>query len=153
MIPTLVAATAKADIVSGSRYLKAFGGNSLPPKERRRINELVTAELNERLGLKLTDAFCGFKAYRVPCLAKLHLTEPGYAMPLELWVQAVAAGLTIVEEPVPLVYLEEARSFGGALDDGNKRLQYSHSIIDRSLAAVCDSTPNPSAQGCKSGSE
>jgi len=39
--------------------------------------------------------------------------EFGYAMPLEVWVQAAAAGLRIVELPVPLVYLDLARSFGG----------------------------------------
>jgi len=34
------------------------------PGDRRRINREITAELNERYGLALTDAFCGFKAYR-----------------------------------------------------------------------------------------
>jgi len=152
LIPTLVAATTQADIVSGSRYLRAFGENSLPPIERRRINVMITDELNQRLGLNLTDAFCGFKAYRVPSLAKLNITEPGYAMPLELWVQAVAAGLNVIEEPVPLVYLDEKRSFGGALDDGNRRLAYYHSVIDRSLAAVCPPAVHlPSLACCELG--
>ena len=79
----------------------------------------VTALLNEHLGLGLTDAFCGFKAYRVSCLRQLHLTEDGYAMPLELWVQAAFHELMIVEVPVPLIYLDEKRSFGGALDDSH----------------------------------
>ncbi len=78
--------------------------------------------MNRRLGLKLTDAFCGFKAYRVAALARMKITEPGYAMPLEVWVQAAKLGLTIVEMAVPLIYLEEERSFGGALDDGQTRL-------------------------------
>ena len=43
-------------------------------------------------------------------------------MPLELWVQAVAVGLRIVELPVPLIYLDESRSFGGELDDAAQRL-------------------------------
>ena len=90
MIPRFVETTQEADIVSGSRYLRRFPGDSDPPLERRRINELITAEVNRRLGLSLTDAFCGFKAYRVPALADLALTEDGYAMPLEFWVQAVA---------------------------------------------------------------
>ncbi len=55
-----------ADIVSGSRYLKSFDADSPPPAQRRRINHQVTKTLNERLGFGLTDAFCGFKAYRVP---------------------------------------------------------------------------------------
>ena len=45
------------------------------------------------MGIELTDAFCGFKAYRVESLKKLELTETGYAMPLELWVQAACQKL------------------------------------------------------------
>ena len=94
-IPRFVAACAGWDIVSGSRYLKVYPGDSQPPADRRRINEQLTAEINRRLGLQLTDAFCGFKAYRVAALAKLRLTETGYAMPLELWVQAARVSFYI----------------------------------------------------------
>ena len=97
---------------------------------------MVTAELNERLGLNLTDAFCGFKAYRVSSLPRLSTSERGYAMPLELWVRAACAGLTVIELPVPLVYLEEKRSFGGELDDGGTRLAYYHRVIDRCLEKI-----------------
>jgi len=136
LIPAFVAAAATADIVSGSRYLRQFPGDSRPPAARRRINMEVTAELNARLGLGLTDAFCGFKAYTRRALGALHVTETGYAMPLEVWVQAAAAGLAIVELPVPLVYLDLARSFGGALDDAATRLAYYRGVLDRAEAAV-----------------
>lgn len=135
-IPQFVAASAEADIVSGSRYLAQFEGDSAPPAERRRINEQITAELNRRLCLNLTDAFCGFKAYRVSALRELEIGEPGYAMPLEVWVQIAAAGLKVIELPVPLIYLDEKRSFGGALDDGSTRLQYYHLVLDRCLAKI-----------------
>jgi len=135
-IPRFVEAARTADIVSGSRYLKHYSGDSEPPAERRRINGLITAELNRRLGLELTDGFCGFKAYRVEALKRLDLSEVGYAMPLEFWVQAAHQGLRIVELPVPLIYLDEKRSFGGALDDGSTRMQYYHLVLDRSLARV-----------------
>lgn len=127
------------DIVSGSRYLKVFDGDSRPPESRRRINETITAEINGRLGLDLTDAFCGFKAYTRRALAALHVTEFGYAMPLEVWVQASLAGLRVVELPVPLVYLDLARSFGGALDDAETRLAYYRGVLDRAEAAVAAS--------------
>jgi dolichol-phosphate mannosyltransferase len=55
-------------------------------------------------------------------------------MPLELWVEAARAGLSITELPVPLIYLDEDRSFGGALDDGRTRLEYYHLVLDRALA-------------------
>ncbi len=140
MIPEFVAACGdpltSTDIVSGSRYLRRFTGDSLPPVARRRINAEITAEINQRLGLALTDAFCGFKAYSRRALERLHVTETGYAMPLEVWVQAAAAGLEIVELPVPLVYLDLARSFGGALDDAATRLAYYRRVLDRAEAAV-----------------
>jgi len=135
-IPRFAAACQAADIVSGSRYLKQFSGDSEPPAQRRWINQQLAAELNRRLCLKLTDAFCGFKAYRVESLRSLQLTERGYAMPLELWVQAAHHGLKVIELPVPLIYLDENRSFGGSLDDATTRLQYYHLVLDRSMAAI-----------------
>jgi glycosyltransferase involved in cell wall biosynthesis len=134
-IAQLVEACRDVDIVSGSRYLGVDIPVGLAPADRRRINLQITDELNCRLGLSLTDAFCGFKAYRVPALKKLHVTDPGYAMPLELWVQAAFHGLRIVEEAVPLIYLDEKRSFGGSLDDAQTRLAYYHSVIEKAIQA------------------
>ncbi|HEY1784746.1 MAG TPA: glycosyltransferase family 2 protein [Pirellulales bacterium] len=136
LIPNFVAAAADADIVSGSRYLAHFDGDSVPPVERRKINQMLTDELNRRLGLHLTDAFCGFKAYRAEALSRFDIDELGYAMPIEVWVQASHAGLKIVELPVHLIYLEEERSFGGALDNAVTRLDYYRQVLDRCLAAV-----------------
>lgn len=140
LIPELVArvfedAARPADIVSGSRYLKIFEGDSKPPEERRHINQSLTQFINERLNLQLTDTFCGFKAYRVDALPRLKITEFGYAMPLQLWVQAVQAGFRIVEHPVPLIYLEESRSFGGSLDDASLCLAYYREVLDHELSA------------------
>jgi dolichol-phosphate mannosyltransferase len=135
-IGQLVAACRDADIVSGSRYLSNQDKVGQAPAERRQINTEITRELNQRLGLQLTDGFCGFKAYRVASLAKLRITEPGYGMPLELWVQAAHHKLRIVELPVPLIYLDEARSFGGSLDDGRRRMEYYHRVLDRAIEEV-----------------
>ncbi|MEQ8787567.1 MAG: glycosyltransferase family 2 protein [Pirellulaceae bacterium] len=135
-IPRFVAACGGADIVSGSRYLKQYPGDSQPPAQRLWVNQRVTAELNRLLGLNLTDAFCGFKAYRTSGLRHLQLSETGYGMPLELWVQAAHAGLEVIELPVPLIYLDEKRSFGGVLDDAATRLEYYHLVLDRSLAML-----------------
>ncbi|MDA0657891.1 MAG: glycosyltransferase family 2 protein [Planctomycetota bacterium] len=147
-IPKFVKAVVPGvDIVSGSRYLRAYPGDSEPPAQRRWINQRITADLNRLLGFQLTDAFCGFKAYRVRSLRQLELTEDGYAMPLELWVQAACAGLQVVELPVPLIYLDEKRSFGGMLDDGETRIAYYHDVIQRSLkAAGMDRGPVPRAE-------
>jgi dolichol-phosphate mannosyltransferase len=132
-IPTLLAAVPDADIVSGSRYLQQFAADSAPPQDRLRINRTITQEINRRLGLRLTDAFCGFKAYRTDALRALDITEPGYGMPLELWVQAVRRGLRIQEVAVPLIYLDEHRAFGGALDAAARRLAYYREVIERAV--------------------
>lgn len=145
-IPRFLAALQGADIVSGSRYLKQYKGDSEPPGQRRWINQVITAELNDMLGLSLTDAFCGFKAYRVAALSCLEIAEPGYAMPLEMWVQAAHHGLKIIELPVPLIYLDEKRSFGGALDDGATRLTYYRSVIENSREAVREQPSHPRPQ-------
>ncbi|HVX14599.1 MAG TPA: glycosyltransferase family 2 protein [Pirellulales bacterium] len=138
-IPRFVAACEGWDLVSGSRYLQEFEGDSTPPPERRHINELLTTELNERLGLELTDAFCGFKAYRVEALKKFHITETGYAMPLEVWVQAARTGMKIRELAVPIIYLDEKRSFGGSLDNAEIRLRHYRDVLEWAIA-VADET-------------
>jgi glycosyltransferase involved in cell wall biosynthesis len=133
-IPELVAALDGADIASGSRYLKVFDPTQEPPEQRRRINVEVTGWLNQRLGLPVTDAFCGFKAYRTEVLRHFEITDFGYAMPLQVWVQAVAHGLRIVEVPVPLIYLDEKRAFWGALDDAAYRLNHYRAVFEAEMA-------------------
>ncbi|HXG10347.1 MAG TPA: glycosyltransferase family 2 protein [Gemmataceae bacterium] len=128
-IPVLLEAIHDADIVSGSRYLRDFRQDTVPPRDRRRINREITAQLNARFGLNLTDAFCGFKAYRREALARLRITETGWGMPLQLWVQAAYLGLRIKEVGVPRIYLDPNRAFGGILDDAEERLAYYRRVI------------------------
>ncbi len=140
LIPEIVdtlfaAADNPVDIVSGSRYLKDFAGDNLAPEDRRRINMQITRQINHCFGLNLTDTFCGFKAYRAAALARFDITDLGYAMPLQLWVQAVRHGMKIVEFAVPRVYLDEKRSFGGSLDDARRRLAHYQDVIRREMHA------------------
>ena len=132
-IPVLLEAIHDVDIVSGSRYLRDFRQNSLAPEDRRRINQTITCELNKQFGLNLTDAFCGFKAYRVSALARIAITENGWGMPLQFWVQAALAGLRIKEVAVPRVYLDPNRAFGGMLNDADARLDYYRRVIADTL--------------------
>lgn len=118
-----------ADVISGSRYLNAAMQADAPPGDRRAINRAITDEINARLGLALTDAFCGFKAYRVSACNQLTLTVDGYDFPMQFWVQAVAGRLRITELPVRLIYNDPARSFGGPLDNPVSRLaQYRRTL-------------------------
>lgn len=138
-IPAFVDMARSADIVSGSRYLHYFEGDDAPPEERVFINRRITGDLNRRLGLELTDSFCGFKAYRTEALRHFEITDTGYAMPLQLWVQAAEAELRIVEMAVPLIYLDLERSFGGSLDHAETRLKHYNQVIDSELDRLCAS--------------
>jgi dolichol-phosphate mannosyltransferase len=138
-IPVLLEAIHDADIVSGSRYLRDFRQDSHAPADRQRINGIITAELNARFGLHLTDTFCGFKAYRRCALARLRITETGWGMPLQLWVQAARLGLRVKEAGVPRLYLDPNRAFGGVLDDATQRLAYYRGVI-----ASAEAQPLPS---------
>jgi glycosyltransferase involved in cell wall biosynthesis len=151
-IPVLLEAIHDADLVSGSRYLRDFRQDNSAPQDRRRINQTITSELNARYGLNLTDAFCGFKAYRREALAKLNITEPGWGMPLGLWVQAAHARLRIKEVAVPRVYLDPNRAFGGVLDDAEQRLSYYREVIARAESKVnpCVALPDILAGCCVS---
>src|SRR5262245_17485406 len=147
-IPVLLEAIHDADIVSGSRYLRDFRQDTPAPADRRQINAIITDELNERFGLGLTDAFCGFKAYRRSALARLRITETGWGMPLQLWVQAARLGLRIKEVAVPRVYLDPDRAFGGVLDDAGARLAHYRRVIANALH---DDLPiDPFAASCGS---
>lgn len=140
-IPVLLEALdCHTDIVSGSRYLRDFRQDTPPPGDRRRINRLVTDDLNAHFGLDLTDAFCGFKAYCRCALAKLRITEAGWGMPLQVWVQAARLRLSIKEIAVPRIYLDPNRVFGGVFDDAEQRLAYYRAVI---AAAEQDVLPPP----------
>jgi glycosyltransferase involved in cell wall biosynthesis len=117
------------DIVSGSRYLRDFRQDTLAPSDRQLINATITREINARYGLNLTDAFCGFKAYRRSALEKLNITERGWGMPLQLWVQAARQQLRVKEIGVPRLYLDPNRAFGGVMNDPEQRLAYYREVL------------------------
>jgi dolichol-phosphate mannosyltransferase len=121
-----------ADVVSGSRYLRADGDDA--PADRRRINRMITAELNTALGWSLTDSFCGFKAHRTSAMSRLRLDVTGYDFPLQFWVQAAALGLRITEIPVSRIYVDLTRTFGNGLDDPQHRLATYRATLARELA-------------------
>jgi glycosyltransferase involved in cell wall biosynthesis len=127
--------TDRWDVISGSRYLQPMDGNDQPPVDRRSINTKITRLLNETFNWNLTDAFCGFKAHRVSAMRDLRLTETGYAFPLQLWPRIFRAGLRITEIPVRLIYNDATRSFGGGLDDADRRLKHYLNVFNEELTS------------------
>jgi glycosyltransferase involved in cell wall biosynthesis len=123
LIPDFLAASRQFDIVSGSRYHpEAPGAQDPAPPDRQRLNEEITRIVNELTGYRLTDAWCGFKAYRVAGLARMRLDERSYGLPLQVWLQAARLGLTVTEIPVPRIYKNPARRF------------YYFTVIDREVS-------------------
>jgi glycosyltransferase involved in cell wall biosynthesis len=152
-IPRFLKAAAEdsQDVISGSRYLVTDDYDDRPPPDRRAINAEITAEINARLGLGLTDSFCGFKAYRVAALGRLRLSEPGYAFPMQFWVQCVAAGLRVTEIPVRLIYNDLNRTFGGPLNDATVRLAHYRQVLHCELERCADKLPATALAGVDAG--
>lgn len=132
-IPQFLERILHCDIASGSRFLLPFKAGRDVPSDRYTINMEITGIIRRITGYQLTDAFCGFKAYRVKALKKMHLTEHGYGMPLQLWIQAWRLGLCIQEAPVKLIYGDTSRPFAGSLDDPAARLAYYKKVIKKEL--------------------
>ena len=149
-IPEFLARAAQGDVdvVSGSRYLVDFPDDDAPPVERRRINHTVNLLLEQLLGLRLTDSFCGFKAHRTAAMMRLDLDEPGYAFPLQFWVQCVRAGLSICELPVRRIYRDHSRPFGGTLDEPTARLAHYFEVLVRELRREPVAPARPCERDC-----
>jgi len=135
LIPRFLEAASGSDIVSGSRYLpEAPGPQDAPPPDRQQINAEITRIINDLTGYRLTDAWCGFKAYRVAGVARMTLDERSYGLPLQVWIQAARLGLSVTELPVPRIYKNPGRRFWGGLDDPAARRAYYLSVIDREVS-------------------
>jgi dolichol-phosphate mannosyltransferase len=126
----------KADFVWGSRYLQGYRRLAPAFQARQEVNKTVTRRLNALTGYALTDAFCGFRAYRTEAIEALDLTETGYGMFMQMTLQAAHADLSIREIPVPLIYLDETRNFQDVFRDTRARLTYYHRVIDAELARL-----------------
>jgi len=149
-LPKFIATAAQdqADIISGTRYPAGETRDGWAPPDRRAINRAVTGLINARLRLSITDAFCGFKAYRASALRHFRITVPGYAMPIQLWVQAARANLRIEELPVPLIYNDPSRHFGGLLDDPAVRLEHYLAVLESEWRAGQASPTGPCSLHC-----
>lgn len=112
------------DVVSGSRYLRDSARYGEAPEERVLVNRKITERLNRRYGWDLTDAFCGFKRYRVQSIDPAVFETTGYAFPMEFWVWAYRNRLRIEEIAVSRIYTTDDRSFGEDLDRMRKRYRY-----------------------------
>lgn len=134
-IPGFIASLEGYDIISGTRYPSGWSSpGDPPPPDRLNINKQITSRINQITRYGLTDAFCGLKTYGRRAIELLRPVEPGYGMPLELWILAAQEGLKVRELPVLRLYPEKSRSFGARLDGPGERLAYYEQVIERTLA-------------------
>ena len=101
-LPRLLAATADADLVLGSRYV-AGGGIAEWGPTRRLISRGGSAYSRVLLGIGIRDLTGGFKVFRRAVLEAIGLEaipSLGYAFQVETTYRAVESGFRVVEVPI-----------------------------------------------------
>ncbi len=122
------------DVISGSRYLpESRSCGNQPPQDRLKINKKITKKINQLFRFNLTDAFCGFKRYKLKNIHPEFLNEKGYGFPLEFWTYCYYFNLTIKEIPVTRIYITDDRSFGENLDKYKIRYRYYLAVLKNSI--------------------
>ncbi len=104
--------TAPADLVIGSRWVP--GGSVVNwPWHREVLSRGANTFARLALGLPVRDATAGFRAYRAPALAALHLEEvasAGYCFQIDMAWRVHLAGGVIREVPIRFVERQQGRS-------------------------------------------
>jgi dolichol-phosphate mannosyltransferase len=98
----LLAATADADLVLGSRYVPG-GAVADWPWHRRALSAYGNLYARTVLGVGVRDLTGGFKAWRTSLLGRLDLdgaTSEGYAFQIETTSRALQLGAVVVEVPI-----------------------------------------------------
>jgi len=111
-LPDLIAATAGADLVIGSRYVP--GGAIVNwPKRRLLLSRFANVYIRNVTRLAPRDCTSGFRCWRRSALAGLPLERffsDGYSFLVEMLFAASRAGLRIVEVPITFVERREGES-------------------------------------------
>jgi dolichol-phosphate mannosyltransferase len=104
-LPLLLARTAEADLVVGSRWVR--GGRVVNwPRNREILSRGANIYTRLAMGVPLRDATAGFRAYRAAMLDKLDLSSVashGYCFQIDMSWRVDEAGGRIVEVPITFV--------------------------------------------------
>ena len=102
---TLLAALADADVVLGSRWVP--GGSVVNwPIHRKALSIGGNMYVRVLLGMPISDATGGFRAYRASALRVVdlhHVASEGYCFQVDLIWRAIRAGLSVIEVPITFV--------------------------------------------------
>lgn len=108
-IPALIDALDDSDIALGSRFLGNVEGAT---SSRMALLKGAVMMSNRLSGLKLTDAHCGFRAFRASVAPQLRITQDRMAHASELLRKIKTSGLRVVEVPVTIRYTEHSMRKG-----------------------------------------
>ena len=114
LVPELIAPIleGRADMVLGSRFLGEGALKGGMPLYKYVANRFLTIAENLVLGLHLSEAHTGFRAYRRELLETIPflLNSDKFVFDSEIIAQTVAFGFRIAEIGVPTRYFDEASS-------------------------------------------
>jgi dolichol-phosphate mannosyltransferase len=111
-VERLIAASAEADLVLGSRYVPG-GAVTDWGTGRRFVSAAGSLYARLLLGVPVRDLTGGFKCYRRAVLETIDLgavVSLGYAFQIETTYRAIRAGFKVVEIPITFVDREEGSS-------------------------------------------
>lgn len=112
IIPVLVNASLKSDVVIGSRYC-AGGGVMNWSLRRRLLSRFANLYVCWVTGLRTSDTTSGFRCYTRRALSRLlagRISAEGYAFLVESVFCAQRNGLSIVEVPITFIDRREGQS-------------------------------------------
>ncbi len=112
IVPQLVEATRRADVVIGSRYC-AGGSVANWPLRRRLLSRFANQYVRTITGLKVRDNTSGFRCYTrraLQVLLEMPIAAEGYAFLVETTFRAQRAGLRIAEIPITFTDRREGQS-------------------------------------------
>jgi dolichol-phosphate mannosyltransferase len=104
-LPSLIAATDRADLVIGSRYIP--GGDIVNwPRRRRLLSRFANIYIRLVTRMSVRDCTSGFRCWRREALARVpvdRFTSDGYSFLVEMLYAAAAARLRFAEVPITFV--------------------------------------------------
>ena len=112
IVPQLIEATRRADVVIGSRYC-AGGSVANWPLRRRLLSRFANKYVRTITGLKVRDSTSGFRCYTrraMQVLLEMPIAAEGYAFLVETTFRAERAGLRISEIPITFTDRREGKS-------------------------------------------
>jgi glycosyltransferase involved in cell wall biosynthesis len=91
-----------AELVMGNRFDGGIAPGAMPPLHRYFGNPGLSWLGRLFFGAKVSDFYCGLRAFRRDVLAQLDLQSPGMALAVEMVAKAALYGLRVTEVPTTL---------------------------------------------------